>query len=398
MSEDKKEQKKVEVKSVAPDKSSTKNTWSKGKLAGVIIACIVGVVVIVLVGLGVGVYESKSKTGFFVNVTKYLPYPAARVGSSFISMKDYNDNLRALTQYFKTDRQVDLNDASNGDIRMQVEQSIVGRMVEDLAIQKIAKDFETTVSSEDVDKQLTSITSNLGSDSDVNKTLNDLYGWDKDQFKANVLRPQLLKDAVQKAYNSKDEFTKDQKSKAQDILKQIKNGKDFGELAKQYSDDPQSGANGGDLGTNTKGTFVPEFEDAALKLKEGEVSDVVQTQFGFHIIKLLGKTDNDFHVAHILVATKFDDYLKQQEQKLAVNLFVRGLSWDGTAASVNVTDHDGDGVLDVRDVDDDNDGFSDADEKKVGSDELDKSSTPDTIKNQGATDTGSSNSTANTTN
>lgn len=400
-----KDEKKVEVKetkkvdAAKPEKSQKK--WSTAKIVWTVVVSVAVVLVLAIIGLGVGVYESNAKTGFFIEVSKYLPYPAARVGNTLISMKDYNDNVRALTKYFQTDRQTDLNDASNGDIRVQVEQSILGRMVEDIAVQNIAKDFGTTVSADDVNKQLASITSNLGSDADVDKTLNDLYGWNRDEFKANVLRPQLLKDAVQKAYNSKDEFTKDQKSKAQDILKQIKEGKDFGDLAKQYSDDPQSAVNGGDLGTNAKGTFVPEFEDAALKLKDGEVSDVIQTQFGFHIIKLISKSDSDLHVAHILVATKFDDYLKQQEQKLSVNVFVRGLGWDGATNAVTIKDTDGDGVLDARDVDDDNDGFNDEDEKKVGSDPLDKSSTPDSIKNQGSTSTtpsGSANNTTNSTN
>jgi parvulin-like peptidyl-prolyl isomerase len=401
MSEDAKgstAEKKVEVKKPEVSKDSKpKKGWSKAKIIWTSIVSLVALVIVVIVGLGVGVYESNAKTGFFIEVSKYFPYPAARVGSTMVSMKDYNDNVRALTQYFKTNRQTDINDTSNSDIRMQVDQSIMGRMVEDIVIQKIAKDLGASVSDDDVNKQLASITSNLGTDADVDKTLNDLYGWTRDQFKANVLRPQLLKDAVQKKYNENPDFTKDQKAKADDVLKQIKDGGDFAELAKKYSDDTQSGADGGDLGTNTAGTFVPEFEDAAMKLKDGEVSGVVQTQFGFHIIKMISKTDKDFHVAHILIATKFDDYLKEQEGKTAVNIFVRGLSWDAGTNAIVIKDHDGDGVLDTRDVDDDNDGFSDTDESKVGSDPLDKSSTPDTIKNQGTTNTTTGSNSTNTT-
>ena len=59
---------------------------------------------------------------------------------------------------------------------------------------------------------------------------------------------------------------------------------DFAALAKQYSDDP-GGKNGGDLGTFKKGAMTPAFEDAAFKLKVGEISGVVETSFGFHIIK-----------------------------------------------------------------------------------------------------------------
>jgi peptidyl-prolyl cis-trans isomerase C len=75
---------------------------------------------------------------------------------------------------------------------------------------------------------------------------------------------------------------------AKDILAKIKSGGNFEELAKKSSVD-SSAAKGGDLGWFGKGSMVPAFEKAALALKEGQVSDVVKSDFGFHIIKLTGK-------------------------------------------------------------------------------------------------------------
>jgi len=113
------------------------------------------------------------------------------------------------------------------------------------------------------------------------------------------------------------------KAKAEAILKEIKNGKDFAAAAKSDSTCP-SKEQGGDLGFFGKGQMVPEFEKAAFALKPGEISEVVETQFGYHIIKVTEKKD--------AAAPKFDDikekiaiFLKGQKTQKAVFDYVTKL-------------------------------------------------------------------------
>ena len=104
--------------------------------------------------------------------------------------------------------------------------------------------------------------------------------------------------------------TKGARQKAEDLLRRVHAGEDFAELAKEYSEDPGSRAQGGDLGWFGRGQMVKPFEDAAFALKEGEVSGVVESPFGFHIIKVEERrrqmNENNavveqVHARHILV-------------------------------------------------------------------------------------------------
>ena len=101
----------------------------------------------------------------------------------------------------------------------------------------------------------------------------------KEQVRAAHILLRIEKDAdavtIQKRHDLADK-----------ILKQLQDGADFTQLAKTYSDDKSNANNGGDLGTFGRGTMVNEFEEAAFALRPGQLSPVVQTSFGFHIIKV----------------------------------------------------------------------------------------------------------------
>jgi peptidyl-prolyl cis-trans isomerase C len=102
----------------------------------------------------------------------------------------------------------------------------------------------------------------------------------------------------------------------EDILKQAKGGADFGELAKKYSEDPGSKDKGGEY-TFPRGRMVKEFEDTAFSLKPGEISDIITTQFGYHIIKLSEKIPAK-KVDLSEVKDGIKEHLQQQQfQKLA---------------------------------------------------------------------------------
>jgi peptidyl-prolyl cis-trans isomerase D len=79
------------------------------------------------------------------------------------------------------------------------------------------------------------------------------------------------------------------KAKAEDVLKQAKSGVDFAELAKKYSEDDSNAKNGGDLDFFGRGRMVPEFDQAVFAMEPGQISNLVKTEYGYHIIKLTDK-------------------------------------------------------------------------------------------------------------
>jgi peptidyl-prolyl cis-trans isomerase C len=158
------------------------------------------------------------------------------------------------------------------------------------------------------------------------------YDENPDKFKMpeSVRASHILIGADAKATDADKKIAKE---KAEALLKKVKGGEDFAKVAKENSTCPSS-AQGGDLGFFTKGQMVPAFENVAFALKPGEISDVVETQFGFHIIKVVehqpAKT-----VTYDEAKQKIIDYLKGQKIRKDISEYVEKLRKAGKVEILN---------------------------------------------------------------
>jgi peptidyl-prolyl cis-trans isomerase C len=155
------------------------------------------------------------------------------------------------------------------------------------------------------------------------EAVTDFYNKNQDKFQQGprVRASHILIGIPQNA----DAATKQQaKTKAEAVLNDLKAGKDFAEAAKTNSQDPGSAPNGGDLGYFEQGQMVPPFEQAAFALKPGEMSDIVETQFGYHIIKVADK-QNSRVVPLDEAKGQIEEYLTQQNRHAQTEVFVEGL-------------------------------------------------------------------------
>jgi peptidyl-prolyl cis-trans isomerase C len=159
----------------------------------------------------------------------------------------------------------------------------------------------------------------------TDEEISTFYERNKDKFK----RPESVRAShilVDSKPTDTPEDKQKAKEKAQGLLKQLKEGKDFAELAKTESACP-SKAQGGDLNFFGKGQMVPEFENVAFALKPGEISDVVETQFGYHIIKVTEKKPEET-VPLEEVKDRIKQYLTEEKSQKAVMDSVAALRKD----------------------------------------------------------------------
>jgi peptidyl-prolyl cis-trans isomerase C len=147
----------------------------------------------------------------------------------------------------------------------------------------------------------------------------EFYDKNPDQFKQgeSVRASHILIMADEKA----DEAAKKAaRTKAEALLKRARSGEDFAKLAKENSDDG-SREQGGDLGYFERGRMVPPFDEAAFKLKPGEISDVVTTPFGYHIIKLAERKP-ETTIPFDSIKDKVVEYLSNQKKQARADAFI----------------------------------------------------------------------------
>jgi len=198
----------------------------------------------------------------------------AEVNGGTITTGDFNRELKNLPEYLKA-----MADTPQGRKEMLDTMVIRELILQQASKEGVDKGPEIEEKMQDLKKRLiveAFLKKKVETESQVSDAdLKKFYEQNIDKFKAGE---QIKASHI---------LVKSEKE-AKDLLGQIKAGANFEELAKKHSVD-SSAAKGGDLGWFGKGSMVPAFEKAALALKEGQVSDVVKSDFGYHIIKLTGK-------------------------------------------------------------------------------------------------------------
>ncbi len=296
-----------------------KNTNAKKFFLGALIG-ILAIIILAAVVFGLGIYRLGWSGDAVKKITKVAPYPAVFVNWRPIRFSDYEDDVATLKYFFETQ-----GDSAGVEIpdEKEMKENVLDRLIKNELAYQLAKKYSVKVSDDDLESEFQKVVAQEESMEKFEESLKSLYNWNVEQFKIKVLEPFLVQQKLEEAILKDENLNQETKRKAEEVLEKVKSGeKSFEELAQEYSEDG-SAAEGGDLGLFSKGTMVPEFENAAFALNVGEVSDLVLTEYGYHIIKVEEQVKNDagevteVRARHILIRTKNLDQIIEEEMKKA---------------------------------------------------------------------------------
>lgn len=276
---------------------------SKYSLVRISIALFLVVAVIFLGSCAVALYKFNATSGFIYGVTRVVPFPVAKAGSSWVSYESYLFELRRNMHYYQTQQAANFTSKDGKALFHRLRQQAMNEVVQDAYIKQLAASNGVTVSDQQVSDEVSLVRSQNrlgGSDRVFKDVLNTFWGWNESDFRRE-LKQQLLQQAV---VAKLDTHTND---RAQAALKQLIGGADFATVATASSDDASTKANGGAYGvliTPDDAALAPAVTQELFQLKPGQISGIVNAGYSLEILKVIDGSSDGVHAAHIQFAFK----------------------------------------------------------------------------------------------
>lgn len=275
-------------------------------------------ILVIYVGFGVvgfvQIYPKKAETRLANNLSQLYPFPAAKVDATLVWSHQFLARLHFLNTFSAS---APSDATSKPPTDSELRQRVLEGLIEDRIVYVEAQKRHLRVTNEELkiafDKQ--------GDPKEIKEKVRQLYDMSIIQYK-QILAEQILKEKVKNAvlvrWHLRHILTIDLGS-ANDAKKQLTAGKDFAEVAKEHSQDGKTANTGGDIGFWRKGELsaqiAPGLEEVVAKLTVNQVSDPVQTQFGYQIVQLLERSDG--------ADQSYEDWYKEALAKHRVKRYIQ---------------------------------------------------------------------------
>lgn len=297
---------------------------------------------------GIFIYFWGTSNVLAKKTAQILPYPAAVVGSSLITVNKLDKNLDSARRFYENQDfsnigvRIDFT-TEDGKKRLEIKKKyILNKMIEDKIIENEAIKRGIRITPEMVSQEVDRQMKEYNSESYLKENLARLYGWNIEDFKENIVRPDIYKEKLFEKIKEEDpsfKEAKDKISKAEDELKKTRN---FEGVVQKFSEG-ESVKNGGELGWYSSDQMLPELANAVFSLEKGKTSEIIESSLGYHIVNLEDKkTENGVDKARlkqIFVRTKtFGDWIAERERNMKAYIFLREFYWNREAGQVELRD------------------------------------------------------------
>ncbi len=308
------------------------------------------VIAAIFIVVSILIYEFGFNNSAIKKIESVIPYPAVSINNfDSISIGSLNENLDSVRKFYenqdfsKVDLRVDFSTES-GQKRLKIkEREILSRLVEDKAIEIIAKKKGIKISDEIVDQNLSRKIEEYGG-KDLAGNLDRLYGWTIQDFKDKLVRPDIYKQELEKNFDSENSSIQEAKTQIENAKAELGEKKDFGEIAKAYSKG-YTALDGGELGWFKKDQLIPDISEKVFALEKGKRSDILESSLGFHIVEVEDKkTENGEELVRIrqIFSPKklFPEFLAEEMKKMKIFVLLKDYFWNKEAAMIEFRSED----------------------------------------------------------
>jgi hypothetical protein len=310
--------------------------------------------ILVVLGLVIvmwGNYSEGWQNYFIDSVNNTVPFPAASVGwGNWITIGEYNKNIRAMRQFLESKEAA--SGGGNFDFSTPdglkrlaiIKKNILNQLIDAKITEIIAKQQNITISNQELNDTAYKILSRDGKQGENTSQLNNLYGWTPDDFKNRVIRNLLYQQKLEDKIRADGDLDRPAKEKLAQLEEKIKAGENFTDLAKVFSDAP-SRQYGGLLPAFTRDNAPQVLAEASFRLGVGQISDPIEADDGWHIIKVENKFSvagkENVQVSHILIEKRtLKQWLGDKKKDFKVSIFLKPYHWMAQMGKIFFKDED----------------------------------------------------------